>query len=753
MRTLKLLLLILIGYLQAYSQGYSKINIDLFLQLQEISPSNHSKVFIPALVKGDISSIQSVLEQNDGIYKYHEGNIAAVSINLATVKKLIEHPSVERVESQRTPMQSLFYEDSIMHTNNNLGPAHNGEGGLPRGFQGEGVLVGIIDDGFEWRHPDFLNADNSTRIMHLWDQESTNPNYLDPYYGYGAIFDSATINAGYCTHNPGMHGTHVMGTAVGNGRAANKLVGVAPKSDILCVNILSGTNFLSAFVDGVRFMFDKATQLGKPCAINSSVGTYTGSHDGRDLYSQIIDSMLLAAPGRALVQAAGNAREVNIHLGVELNGDSSKTWFKNDPYRNITHFLLYSDTSDFNNIDFSFQLIHQNTYLTQGQSQVYNILQDFTFTNTVDTIEEVLFMLGTTPITLTIYAAKYNGLYEIYCKAPSIANYYWQFKSKGVGKFDAWCDPLKLGTSQVVQNGNGADYQSADNIQTIVGYWTCSDNVLTVSSYQNREYIYNYLGDTLDISTGTHPLYGISHFSSLGPTRDVRQKPDITAPGGQVLSAVPLADLAYIKTSVDAKHLDKAGWHRSSRGTSMAAPMVAGAAALYFECNPQATVTEVKNALTSSARIDNYVFQQVFALPNIHWGYGKLDVYELLKGCLVYGCTDSTAINYNSSANVMDSSCVYLVTSVPEIQKTDQLFRVSPNPFGAQTQISYKLPNAKSSATFVLYNSIGQKVAQQLLQKAEGSFILQNYNLAKGVYLGCLFVEGQCIERQKIVHR
>lgn len=755
MKALILLFALLITNWQVYSQGYSKMNVDLYLQLEETPIINHKEVIIPALIKGNINSIRSIVQQNKGKYKYHEGNIVAVAINLATVAKLIESPDVERIESQRAIMQNLFFEDSVMHSNNNLDPVHGGTGVLPKSFQGEGTIVGIIDDGFGWKHPDFLNADGSTRILYLWDQESTNANYIDPYYGYGATFDSATINAGYCTHLAGMHGTHVMGIAAGNGRAANKLVGVAPKADLLCVNVKSGINFLSAFVDGIRYMFDKALQLEMPCSINSSVGSYQSSHDGRDLYSQIIDSMLLAEPGRTLVQAGGNARELSLHLGVELNGDSSRTWFKNDPYRNRTHFLLYSDTNDFRDIDFSFQLIDQSTYLTHGQSRSYNILQDFDFINTVDTLEEVLFMIGTTPVKLTIYVSKYNGFYELYCTAPSLSNYYWQFKTKGYGKYDAWCDPIKLGTSAVVPNGVGANYQSSDNIQSIVGYWTCSDQVITVGSYQNRRYMYNYLGDTVDIGTVSHPQYGISHFSSLGPTRDGRQKPDITAPGGQVVSAAPLADLAAIKAgtspNLPTMFLDNAGWHVSNRGTSMAAPMVAGAAALYLQCNPQATALEIKNALISSARIDNYIFQQTFALPNIHWGYGKLDVYELIKGCLVYGCTDSTALNYNTTANVADSSCVFLVTHQPKLPNTAQLFSISPNPLNTTAQVNYQLPNEETKASFVLYNAIGQKVQQQELRDTKGSFILQKKRLAQGVYLGCLLVNGKCLDQQKIV--
>ncbi|MGP9538712.1 S8 family serine peptidase [Brachybacterium sp. AOP43-C2-M15] len=77
----------------------------------------------------------------------------------------------------------------------------------------------------------------------------------------------------------------------------------------------------------------------------------------------------------------------------------------------------------------------------------------------------------------------------------------------------------------------------------------------------------------------------VSDFSSYGLTAELELKPDIAAPGGSIWSTIPLEQ----------------GGHGSMSGTSMAAPHVAGAAALLLQASPDLTPQRVKTAMMNSA--------------------------------------------------------------------------------------------------------------------------------------------------------
>ena len=732
----------------------SKLNIDLYRHWQAaLNQEAKAAETIELLIQGETTQVKKLVEANGGFFKYAVADIASVSLPYVAIGKFIEKPYVKRMEAYWVKPAELFYEDTAMVNNNKLLPAHNGDGILPYGFKGEGAIVGIIDDGNEWKHPDFWNPqDSSTRFLYLWDQTQINPNFYESFYAYGSSWTKAQIDTGGITHNPGIHGSHVLGSAAGNALASGKYVGIAPEADLISVALRENGNFLPAFVDGVHFIFNKAAALGKPCAINSSVGTYYGSHDGTDLYTRLLEAMLDEAPGRALIQAGGNARQRKMHWQADLQSgtvDTARVWLEyinGNPY---VYASFFADTADLQNINFSFELIDRTTQNIKGYTRSYNILNDFHFVGGLPAeFIDTLFYVGNQPVLLYLSAEQWAGYYEVQFQfyTPTLSTFdYWQLTASGTGKLDMWSNLMEMGSSNLVLNGSTPYYRNPDNMQTIVSGWTCSDKIITVAAYQNRNWLENYNGDTISLAVAGYPKWGIASFSSLGPTRDGRQKPDICAPGGRIMSAAPITLLNSYRNN-NFTQLDKDGWHIQNSGTSMSAPMVTGAAALYFQCRPNATYNDVKQALIQSARLDSFVFVESNNIPNIHWGYGKLDVFELLKSCLVYGCTDSSAINYNSAAHLEDGSCLQIV-GLELKQNID--WRLMPNPAKSTVWIELNGELVLEKLEVVCYNVLGQEMRRKKVSTRIAEFDLSE--LATGLYTVVLYQSGNRIGSEKLV--
>ena len=175
------------------------------------------------------------------------------------------------------------------------------------GLTGKGILTGVVDSGVDYFHPDFRNADGSSRILRLWDQSIRG----NPPQGYvtGTEYTKEEIDevlvlgetegrrliALHIEEAPvarplipsgdfSGHGTAVLGIAAGNGRASDGVNrGVAYESEILVVKMgNAGTNSFprtTELMEGIDYLVRQASAMGKPIAINISFGNNYGSHE------------------------------------------------------------------------------------------------------------------------------------------------------------------------------------------------------------------------------------------------------------------------------------------------------------------------------------------------------------------------------------------------------------------------------------------------------------------------------------------
>jgi len=168
-----------------------------------------------------------------------------------------------------------------------------------------------------------------------------------------------------------------------------------------------------------------------------------------------------------------------------------------------------------------------------------------------------------------------------------------------------------------------AHYVLPDKDKHMVDSWACSDKVITVGNHYNVVAYTDYAGNW---QSSTAIPGDISLNSSWGPTRDERQKPDMTATGDVTFSASTL-EIIDVLIALEPNKVDPGGMHVRGGGTSIASPVVAGAVALYLQKCPTAPISEIIAALHATAVSDQFTG----AVPNKIHGYGKLDAFALLN--------------------------------------------------------------------------------------------------------------------------
>ena len=213
------------------------------------------------------------------------GGYAVVTLPESEIKAYSAREQIEFIEKPKR----LYFETFQAREASCILPVQAGSNGLT----GKGILVGVVDSGVDFFHPDFRNEDGSSRILRLWDQ-SINGN---PPEGYtrGTEYTKEEIDEALVlgetegrrlvpSRDVSGHGTAVLGIAAGNGTVSEGVNrGVAYESEILVVKMgNAGTNSFprtTELMEGIDYLVRQAAALGKPIAINISFGNNYGSHE------------------------------------------------------------------------------------------------------------------------------------------------------------------------------------------------------------------------------------------------------------------------------------------------------------------------------------------------------------------------------------------------------------------------------------------------------------------------------------------
>lgn len=565
-------------------------------------------------------------------------------------------------------------------------------------YTGKGVIIGIIDIGFDYSHINFRDTALDLRISRVWEQkiDGTPP----AGYDYGNEITNKNLIRELGTDNEfgtsgEQHGTHVAGIAAGSGLISDKYIGIAPEAELVFVS----TDMTDkGIAEGIEYIFDYADSEGKPCVINISIGGHFGPHDGSSIFDQVTEQLI--GDGKIIVGSAGNEGNDFIHTStVNNSGNELITFVSNQQGKPQVN----------SNIDI---------WGEEGQSidvevGIYDIddeeFEDFyTLTNTEittagstgdsksTTLEDYdSFFPDEVPVQFTYEINPLNNKPHVIVSFDN-RNQDDDFKpiylyiSSPSKNVHAW----NINSSNRFYN-YGLNATNGDNSFTVGEIGGTGNAIITVGALNNQNQYLDYQG--IFRNAPTQGVFGQrATFSSMGPTADNRTKPDISAPGNVIASSFneyyPAVTDDPTKLTDVFQHTripNKSYYYGVMQGTSMSAPVITGTIALLLQQNPLLSREDIMQLFEEESSI----------IANNEVGLGMVNTYNIVKRV-----DQITAINND----VFSSSAI----------------NVYPNP--SQGNITIDL-----ESEYVIYNSSGLEIlrgTEKSIELPSGFYIVRSAN-------------------------
>nr|WP_314980218.1 S8 family serine peptidase [uncultured Prevotella sp.] len=605
------------------------------LATKQLTRSQSDDRLLTAFVRIDGNAAE-VLRQYGCKELARVGDISIAAIPLSKLGALSCGRQVKRIETGRRCSIQMDTTRLVV----NAEKVYTGEG-LPQSYTGCGVVVGVQDIGFDLTHPNFYSADMSKyRIKALWDQLSRDTIGSTLYVGRDYVGRDALLKLGHPIDGETQtHGTHTAGIAAGSGAEKKGVVspyrGMACDADLVLVDNAADNASLIDPKDyykftyatdalGFKYIFDYAERMHQPCVINFSEGSSQDFHGYDQLYYELLAKLI--GPGRIIVSSAGNDGARNSYIHKNIGKERAGAFIMGNEKR-------FSCTAKSKQA-FTFRV---SVYDNVASPQIVDI-STVNVCNAQDSLLTDSLLVGGKKYIWRVLA--YPNSYDARETA-----YDFQISS-----------PSKLGDSPQVSlqvMGRDADielyrmsgYMFPHSLDPVLDAGDCrytifspssSPDVICVGSTSYRTQFVNYLGEKKVYDSGQKGIR--SPFSAMGPTLDGRIKPDVMAPGQNIISSYStffINNPKNVNASVksDVRHFEYNGrtyaWNANA-GTSMSAPVVTGAIALWLQADPTLTPAD---CLEIFAKTCSH-YDTSLSYPNNLYGYGQIDVAAGLREVL-----------------------------------------------------------------------------------------------------------------------
>lgn len=605
------------------------------LATKQLTRSQSDDRLLTAFVRIDGNAAE-VLRQYGCKELARVGDISIAAIPLSKLGALSCGRQVKRIETGRRCSIQMDTTRLVV----NAEKVYTGEG-LSQSYTGRGVVVGVQDIGFDLTHPNFYSADMSKyRIKALWDQLSRDTIGSTLYVGRDYVGREALLKLKHPIDGETQtHGTHTAGIAAGSGAEGNGAVspyrGMACDADLVLVDNAADNASLIDPKDyykftyatdalGFKYIFDYAERMHQPCVINFSEGSSQDFHGYDQLYYELLAKLI--GPGRIIVSSAGNDGARNSYIHKNIGKERAGAFIMGNEKR-------FSCTAK-SKQTFTFRV---SVYDNVSSPQIVDI-STVNVCNAQDSLLTDSLLVGGKKYKWRVLA--YPNSYDTHETA-----YDFQLSS-----------PSKLGDSPQVSlqvMGRDADielyrmsgYMFPHSLDPVLDAGDCrytifspssSPDVICVGSTSYRTQFVNYLGEKKVYDSGQKGIR--SSFSAMGPTLDGRIKPDVMAPGQNIISSYStffINNPKNVNASVksDVRHFEYNGrtyaWNANA-GTSMSAPVVTGAIALWLQADPTLTPADCLEIFAKTCTH----YDTSLSYPNNLYGYGQIDVAAGLREVL-----------------------------------------------------------------------------------------------------------------------